>query len=45
MSGRERAPKVELQKKILEAVITEKGWEALRPDVRKRCDTPWFAAC
>ena len=38
----ERTAKVELQKKILEAAIAAKGWEALPPEVRPIVDTPWY---
>ena len=38
----ERTNKIELQKKILEATVVEKGWEALPPDVRPLVDTPWY---
>ena len=38
----ERTQKVELQKQILEAAMTEKGWESLPPDVRGLVDTPWY---
>jgi pimeloyl-ACP methyl ester carboxylesterase len=38
----DRAAKVELQKKILEATVAEKGWEALPPEVRRAVDTPWY---
>jgi alpha-beta hydrolase superfamily lysophospholipase len=38
----QRAEKVELQQKILEAVVTEKGWEELPADVRPLVDTPWY---
>jgi len=37
----ERAEKVELQKKVQDAVLTGKGWEGLPPDLRKQADTPW----
>ena len=37
----ERAQKIELQKKIQQAVLTGKGWEAIPPDLRKQVDTPW----
>jgi hypothetical protein len=37
----ERAEKVELQKKVQDAVITGKGWEGVPPDLRKQADTPW----
>ena len=40
--GPERTEKVELQKKILEAAVTEKGWDALPPEVRAAADTPWY---
>lgn len=38
----ERPPKVELQKKILDAAMTGKGLEALPPDIRTRVDSPWY---
>jgi fermentation-respiration switch protein FrsA (DUF1100 family) len=38
----ERSTKIELQKKILEAVVAEKGWEAMPPEVRPLVDTPWY---
>jgi alpha/beta superfamily hydrolase len=38
----ERTDKIELQKKILEAAATEKGWETIPPDVRRAVDTPWY---
>jgi dienelactone hydrolase len=38
----DRSSKVELQKKILEAAVAEKGWEALPSDVRRAVDTPWY---
>ena len=37
----ERAEKVELQKKVQDAVLTGKGWEGVPPDLRKQADTPW----
>ncbi len=33
---------VEQQKKILEAVVSGKGWEDFNPDMRKRVDTPLY---
>ena len=33
---------IEQQKKILEAVVTGKGWENFNPDMRKRVDTPLY---
>jgi uncharacterized protein len=38
----ERDEKIALQKKIHDAVVNEKGWDALPPQVRKQADTPWF---
>ena len=38
----DRAAKVELQKRIIEATVAEKGWEALSPEVRRAVDTPWY---
>jgi len=33
---------VEQQKKILEAVVSGKGWENFNPDMRRRVDTPLY---
>jgi pimeloyl-ACP methyl ester carboxylesterase len=33
---------IEQQKKILEAVVTGKGWENFNPDMRRRVDTPLY---
>jgi alpha-beta hydrolase superfamily lysophospholipase len=38
----ERPSKVELQKKIVDAAITGKGWDALPPEIRARADSPWY---
>lgn len=38
----ERQAKIDLQKRILSAVVTGKGWDDIPPDVRKQADTPWF---
>lgn len=38
----ERAEKIELQKKIQQAVLTGQGWEGVPPEVRSVADTPWF---
>ncbi len=38
----ERQGTIELQKKIQAAVVTEKGWEGVPPEMRKQADTPWF---
>lgn len=37
-----RQAKIELQRKINDAVIIEKGWDTLPPAVRKQADSPWF---
>jgi pimeloyl-ACP methyl ester carboxylesterase len=37
----ERQAKIELQKKIQQAVITEQ-WEGIDADLRKQADLPWF---
>jgi pimeloyl-ACP methyl ester carboxylesterase len=42
VAEQDRADKVDLQKRILDATIEEKGWEALPPDVRRAVDTPWY---
>lgn len=38
----ERKQKIELQRKIHEAVLTGKGWEELPPDIRQAAESPWF---
>jgi uncharacterized protein len=42
MTAEEKQAKVELQKRIHEAVLTGKGWEQLPADVRKQVDNPEF---
>ncbi len=42
MSAPARQAAVEQQKKILDAVVTGKGWETLTLDVRRRVDTPLY---
>lgn len=42
LSETERAEKVALQKKILDAVIAQKDWEGIPPEVRSTVDTPWY---
>jgi pimeloyl-ACP methyl ester carboxylesterase len=37
-----RQAAIEQQKKILEAVVTGKGWENFNPDMRRRVDTPLY---
>jgi uncharacterized protein len=41
-SPEEKQAKIELQKRIHDAVITGKGWEQLPPEVRKQVDNPEF---
>lgn len=38
----ERASKVDLQKRIVEAAMTGKGMEELPPEIRERADSPWY---
>jgi len=38
----EKQTTIDLQKKIQQAVITGRGWEALSPALRRQADTPWF---
>ncbi|MEP6914034.1 MAG: alpha/beta fold hydrolase [Acidobacteriota bacterium] len=42
VSDEERQLKIALQKKIQAAAISDKGWEALPPDLRAQADSPWF---
>jgi alpha-beta hydrolase superfamily lysophospholipase len=42
LSETERAARVELQKRILEATVTQQGWDTLPADVRRVVDTPWY---
>ena len=42
MSDADRQAKVELQKKINDAVISGNGWEGVPPEVRRQVDNPWF---
>jgi pimeloyl-ACP methyl ester carboxylesterase len=42
ISAEEKQSKIDLQKKIQEAVISGKGLEDLPEDVRRQADTPWF---
>jgi uncharacterized protein len=41
-SETDRQAKIALQQKIQTAVITDKGWEALPPELRKQAESPWF---
>jgi pimeloyl-ACP methyl ester carboxylesterase len=38
----ETAAKIELQRKIQQAVIDGKGWEGVPPEMQRQADTPWF---
>jgi pimeloyl-ACP methyl ester carboxylesterase len=42
LSSEEREKRIAQQKQIQSAVLTGKGWEDVRDDVRKGADTPWF---
>ena len=38
----DREAKIALQTRVLDAVISGKGWEALSAELRYQADTPWF---
>jgi alpha-beta hydrolase superfamily lysophospholipase len=38
----EKQARIDLQRRILQAVIKGSGWESIAPEVRKQADTPWF---
>jgi pimeloyl-ACP methyl ester carboxylesterase len=38
----ERQSKIELQKRIQAAVVTDKGWESIPPELRSQADSTWF---
>ena len=40
-SPEERQQKIEMQKRIQDAVLTGKGWEGVPPNIRRQVDTPW----
>jgi len=42
ISDADRQARVDLQKKINQAVLAGRGWEGVPPAVRKQADTPWF---
>jgi uncharacterized protein len=42
LSDADKQARVDLQKKINQAVLTGKGWEGVPPAVRKQAETPWF---
>ena len=41
-SEAERKTKIDLQTRIQEAVVTEKGWESIPPELRSQADNAWF---
>jgi hypothetical protein len=41
-SEQERKAKIELQTRIQEAVITDKGWESIPKELREQADSAWF---
>ncbi len=38
----ERQAKIDLQKRIQQAVIDDNGWEGIPPELRRQADSPWF---
>ncbi|MEP7310643.1 MAG: alpha/beta fold hydrolase [Acidobacteriota bacterium] len=42
LSDADKQARVDLQKRIHEAVVTGKGWDALPPQLRRQVDTPEF---
>jgi pimeloyl-ACP methyl ester carboxylesterase len=38
----EQESKIELQKKIQQAVVTGTGWDGIPADLRKQAESPWF---
>jgi pimeloyl-ACP methyl ester carboxylesterase len=38
----ERQSKIELQKRIQTAVMTDKGWEGIPPELKEQAESPWF---
>ena len=38
----ERQSKIELQKRIQSAVMTDKGWEGIAPELKEQAESPWF---
>lgn len=41
-SDADRQAKIELQKRIQTAVMTDKGWESIPPELRAQADSTWF---
>lgn len=44
LTAEEKVSKVELQKKVQDAVLTGKGWDGVSDEVRKQAETPWFSS-
>ena len=44
ISDEERLSKMELQRRIHDAVLTGDDWDDIPPDMRKQADTPWFSS-
>jgi pimeloyl-ACP methyl ester carboxylesterase len=42
LSAEEKQQKIDLQKRLHEAVLTGKGWDSLPPELRRQVDTPEF---
>ncbi len=42
LSDAERTARIALQTRVMDAVVSGKGWDSLPPDVRDQADTPWF---
>jgi pimeloyl-ACP methyl ester carboxylesterase len=38
----DKQARIALQRRVIDAVVTGKGWEELPPDIRRQADTPWF---
>jgi pimeloyl-ACP methyl ester carboxylesterase len=38
----DRAGRIALQRRVIDAVLSGKGWEGIPPELRQRTDTPWF---
>ena len=38
----DKQARIALQRRVIDAVVTGNGWEALPPDIRRQADTPWF---
>jgi len=41
-SASEREAHVAMERRVIDAVITGKGWELIPPDIRRQSDTTWF---